>query len=196
MTSPRGPVTLRRAVLVALAALGSVLALVPATAAVAKSTTTTVPGSSSTTVPKGQWDPRAEAIAKEVAKLASSTSNTRCRSPSSPATSSTSRSRSTPTSSRRRTRPTSPTPPRLAAIGLVPHTADLVQQQNDLQSSGVLALYQPSKQRVLVRRTTSTPGEEGHRRARAHPRVAGPALRPAEARQGGRQDPFARRARR
>ena len=43
----------------------------------------------------------------------------------------------------------------VAAIGLVPHSSDLVEQQNQLQSSSVLALYVPSKKKILPLEVTA-----------------------------------------
>jgi hypothetical protein len=144
MKSRRGPAALLAVVLLALAGA----ALGPATsagAAPAKAATTT-------TVPAGKWDPRIEPIAKEVAKLRklgfehpvpveflpSKEFDKQVTVDAGKLTKKNKAAIAHQTA-------------RLAAIGLVPHTADLVQQQNDLQSSGVLALYLPSKKKVLVR---------------------------------------------
>jgi len=146
MKTRRGPAALLAAVLLAL--VGP--ALVPADSAgaiPAKATTTT-------TAPKGEWDARIEPIAKEVAKLrkldfehpvpvqflAGKEFDKKVTVDSEKLT-------------KQQKRASAESTARLAAIGLVPHASNLVEQQNQLQSSSVLALYLPSKKKVFVRGT-------------------------------------------
>ena len=127
-------------------------ALVPATSAGAAAGAAPAKAVTTTTVPAGKWDPRIEPIAKEVAKLrklgfehpvpveflSSKEFDKQVTVDAGKLTKQNKAAIAQQTA-------------RLAAIGLVPHTADLVQQQNDLQSSGVLALYVPQKKKVFVR---------------------------------------------
>jgi hypothetical protein len=105
-----------------------------------------------TTVPTDKWDPRVEPIAKEVAKLRkldfehpvpvqflpSKEFDKKVTVDSSKIT-------------KQGKAEVDKSTARLAALGFVPHSSDLVEQQNSLQSSSVLAVYLPSKKRVFVR---------------------------------------------
>ncbi len=107
-----------------------------------------------TTVPSGKWDARIEPIAKEVAKLrkldfehpvpvqflSGKEFDKKVTVDSEKLT-------------KKQKQAANEATARLAAIGLVPHSSDLVEQQNQLQSSSVLALYLPSKKKVFVRGT-------------------------------------------
>ena len=61
---------------------------------------------------------------------------------------------------------------------------------NSVVDSGTLAFYDPTDERIRVRGTEMTRRARGHPRPRAHPRAAGPALRPRAA-----ERPDARRRR-
>ena len=153
MTNRRGPAAILAAALLAFVGTG-VAAAAPATPAGAAVPAGAMMTPTTTTVPSGKWDPRIEPIAKEVAKLrkldfehpvpveflpskefdkqvtVDSTKLTKAEKQASDESTA-----------------------RLAAIGLVPHSSDLLKQENQLQSSSVLALYVPSKKKVFVRGT-------------------------------------------
>jgi len=134
--------------LAGLAALGGLVGAASPAAAVPAGAMTTP----STTVPSGKWDPRIKAIATEVAKLRkldfehpvpveflpSKEFDKKVTVDSEKLTKAQKQASAESTA-------------RLAAIGLVPHSSDLVKQENQLQSSSVLALYVPSKKKVFVR---------------------------------------------
>jgi len=107
-----------------------------------------------TSVPKNAWDPRIEPIAKEVAKLRKLGFEHPVPVEFLPSkefdkkvtVDSKKLSKAAKKASEQATA-------RLAAIGLVPHSSNLVEQENQLQSSSVLALYVPAKKKVFVRGT-------------------------------------------
>jgi hypothetical protein len=139
------------ALLVALLVTGLGVAIdfvpVAAGATPAKAATTT-------TVPAGKWDPRIEPIAKEVAKLRKLGFEHPVPVEFLPSKEFDKQvtvdagklSKAAKQASAQATA-------RLASLAFVPHSSDLVAQENQLQSSSVLALYLPTKKKVFVRGT-------------------------------------------
>ena len=76
------------------------------------------------------------------------------------------------------------------AIGLIASDVDLLDAINSFQTSGVLAFYSPKTKQVTVKGTDVDIATTVTLRARAHPHVAGPALRPHLADQGRAPYPF------
>ena len=146
MKPRRGSAALLGVVLFALAGA----ALGPATSAgatPAKATTTT-------TVPAGKWDPRIEPIAQEVAKLRKLEFDHPVPVEFLPSKEFDKKvTVDSKKLSKAEKKASEQSTARLAAIGLVPHASDLVAQENQLQSSSVLALYVPTKKKVFVRGT-------------------------------------------
>jgi hypothetical protein len=144
MTIRRRCAALLGAFLLALGGLG----LLPAAPAAAKTSS----GTTTTTVPKGKWDPRIEGIAKEVAKLRKLDFEHPV-----PVTFLTDKAFDKKVTvdqdklSKKAKDAYAKSTARLAALALVPHGSNLVQQQNALQSSSVLAFYTPDEKKVYVR---------------------------------------------
>jgi hypothetical protein len=108
--------------------------------------------STSTTVPKGQWDPRIAGIAKEVEKLRKLDFEHPV--PVSFLTDKAFDKKVTVDQdklSKKAKDAYAKSTARLAALALVPHGSDLVEKQNALQSSSVLAFYTPKDKKVYVR---------------------------------------------
>ena len=70
------------------------------------------------------------------------------------------------------------TPGELRALGVASGELDLFEAFNQVSDGGTLAFYDPTDERIRVRGTEMTRRPRGHARPRAHPRAAGPALRP------------------
>lgn len=124
----------------------ALLVTVLAPAAVAESTTTTVT--------KDKWDPRIAGIAKQVEKLR----KLEFEHPV-PVTFLSDKAFDKKVTvdqdklSKQAKRAYAKSTARLAALALVPHGSNLVEQQNALQSSSVLAFYTPKDKKVYVRGT-------------------------------------------
>ena len=127
------------------------------------------------------WDPRIQPIADEVAEAARARrSSTRSPPSSSTTPRSRSRSRSTRASSASRTsRTSSGRRASSAPSGSSAPTSTSSTPSSSLQASGVLAYYDPKTKKITVKGTNlDDVADAGDRRARAHARAAGPALRP------------------
>jgi hypothetical protein len=143
------------AILVSLTLLLAGLSFVPAAGAGAKTAGAKTAGAKTAGAKTAGWDPRIEGIAKEVAKLRKLDFEHPV-----PVTFLSSKEFDKKVTvdadklSKKAKQGYAQSTGQLAALGLVPHGTDLVQSQNALQSSAVLAFYSPTKKRFFVRGTT------------------------------------------